>query len=113
MFDLNHPTFIPLRDVHHFDEILNGPRALIFKHSPACGSSAFVHDLVADFAKKNPGRAMYIVDVIGQRPLSQHIAERLDVRHQSPQALVIEHGHVVWTKSHYAITHTALAEHLS
>jgi bacillithiol system protein YtxJ len=48
------------------------------------------------------------VRVIEERPVSLHLAERLGVRHQSPQALLIRNGAAVWNASHHAITASAL-----
>ncbi len=50
------------------------------------------------------------IDVIGQRPLARAIAERTNVRHESPQALLLEGGEVRWHASHGAITQESLAE---
>ncbi len=47
---------------------------------------------------------VYLVDVLAQRPLSQAIAARLGIRHESPQAIVLRQGKAVWDASHFAIT---------
>ena len=45
-----------------------------------------------------------MVDVIEERQLSQSIAERTNIRHESPQAIVLFKGSPVWNDSHFYIT---------
>ena len=47
---------------------------------------------------------MYLVDVLGQRPLSQRIAADLSIRHESPQVIVLQAGKPMWHASHYDVT---------
>ena len=49
-----------------------------------------------------------LVIVQRARELSQEIARRTGVRHESPQALVVRNGEVVWNASHYDITADAV-----
>ncbi len=51
---------------------------------------------------------MYLVSVQRARAVSNAIAERLGVRHASPQALLVRAGGVRWHTSHLAITVAAL-----
>lgn len=82
-------------------------RILVFKHSTQCPISAAAYEQVRLF-ESNSDSPVYLVKVIEDKPLSNHIAEHLHVRHASPQALVIEKGEVVWDTSHYDITESAL-----
>ncbi|BDG59669.1 hypothetical protein caldi_07590 [Caldinitratiruptor microaerophilus] len=54
-----------------------------------------------------------LVRVREERPLSQALAERLKVRHESPQAILVQRGRAVWHASHGAITARALREAIS
>lgn len=49
------------------------------------------------------------IDVVDQRPLSQGVARRTGVRHESPQALLFTGGRCVWHASHGAITVASLS----
>jgi bacillithiol system protein YtxJ len=51
---------------------------------------------------------VYVVDVRAQGPLSQKVALRLEIRHESPQAIVIVRGRPVWNASHFDITAESL-----
>jgi transposase InsO family protein len=44
-----------------------------------------------------------------ERTLSRRIADRTGVRHESPQAILVERGRAVWNASHGAITRESLA----
>ncbi|BCS32497.1 general stress protein [Luteitalea sp. TBR-22] len=82
---------------------------LLFKHSETCGLSLQAHEevsaLVADAAFGVP---VHLVSVQRSRPVSEAIAARLGVRHQSPQMLLVLDGAVAWHTSHLAITADAV-----
>jgi bacillithiol system protein YtxJ len=46
---------------------------------------------------------IYFLDIHRSRPVSDEIAQRYEVRHESPQLLVIKNGVVVAHRSHGAI----------
>ncbi|HLX63922.1 MAG TPA: bacillithiol system redox-active protein YtxJ [Planctomycetota bacterium] len=94
----------------------DAPPALVFKRSPICPTSHAAESIFNDFIKHLPKQstlAVYSVDVIGARPASQRIAADTKVRHESPQALLIEGGRVIWHASHGDIDHSSLQEHVS
>jgi bacillithiol system protein YtxJ len=103
----------PLRELGALDAALAaaGERpTLIFKHSLTCGTSAWALEEVeaALDACAGPLEA-YLVPVQTARPVSNAIAERLGLRHESPQALVLASGRVVWSASHHGLTAQAIA----
>lgn len=85
--------------------------SLVFKHSTTCPISAGAHDEFLRWAAGLPEERvhLYRVHVIEDRPLSQRIAADTGVTHQSPQALLMRSGKVLWHASHYAITEPLLA----
>ena len=87
---------------------IESPRAVLFKHSTRCPVSAYVIDEVMAFAEDHPEWPVYLLKVIEQRPLSNEAAERLGVRHESPQAFVLHRGRVRWHGSHNEVTADAL-----
>ncbi len=104
---------MPLRTEADLDRLLAQAGAqpvLIFKHSTQCPISAAAyrafHAAVASGDLGAVGPAM--VRVVEERPVSQAVAARLGVRHESPQALLVRDGRVLWQASHYAITRDAL-----
>jgi len=78
---------------------------VIFKHSPTCGISAQAFESIAEWlSKETPEAEFFVVPVQASRALSLAIAQRFRIRHESPQALVIDHGEVAWHGSHYRAT---------
>jgi thioredoxin 1 len=89
---------------------------LIFKHSTTCGLSLMAAEEVADLldgAGAPVDAEVFVVDVRGGREISRAIAERLKVRHDSPQVLLVHQGVVVWHRSHAGVTASAISEALS
>jgi len=77
---------------------------IIFKHSPRCGISANVLRKFEDrlFASNRDGQ-FYLVNVISEREVSNAIAQRFQIMHQSPQVLIIKNEKVLAYASHYEI----------
>ncbi|MEX1026248.1 MAG: bacillithiol system redox-active protein YtxJ [Planctomycetota bacterium] len=88
---------------------LAAPRYLIFKHSPICPVSTRAQREYHAFLEAHTNVPSTWIDVIGSRALSRAVAEETGVRHESPQALLVEAGRVVWHASHGAITRASLA----
>lgn len=80
---------------------------LLFKHSTQCPISAAAYEQVQKFEQESDV-PVYMVRVIEERPVSNAIAEHFGVRHQSPQALVLQGGTVKWHASHWDVTKDAL-----
>lgn len=73
----------------------------VFKHSTRCSISFMARSRVErEWESDVP---LYEVDVIRDRTVSNLIAERLNLVHQSPQFMVIHAGKVVYSASHNAI----------
>ena len=88
---------------------LAAPAFLLFKHSLICPTSAQAFNEYRHFLQGGDGVPTAWLDVRGQRPLSQLVESRTGVRHESPQALLLRGGEVVWHASHGAITRDSLA----
>jgi bacillithiol system protein YtxJ len=88
---------------------------LLFKHSTRCPISSAAQAQFHAFAQAHhePPAAAYELDLLRHRDVSLAIVERLGVRHESPQALVVRHGRAVWHASHYDITAAALTAAVS
>jgi len=100
-----------LHDLDAYERALAAsPRALLFKHSPACPLSAAARAEYDAFARSHADAATWFVDVIADRPLARGIAERCGVRHESPQAILFVASRPRWHAAHGAITAAALAE---
>jgi len=75
---------------------------LIFKHSTRCS--------ISTVAKSRLDKAtistidFYYLDLIAHRNLSNFIADKFEVHHESPQVLLIKNGNCVYDESHSSIT---------
>ncbi|MCB9309936.1 MAG: bacillithiol system redox-active protein YtxJ [Lewinellaceae bacterium] len=90
------------------DSSTNRP-IIFFKHSPTCSISHIAKARLDDW-KQASGSSVYLIDVISQRPLSRHLAERLDVKHESPQVLVVHNQECIYDASHLGILPQELDE---
>jgi bacillithiol system protein YtxJ len=83
---------------------------LLFKHSFTCGVSAEALDELVCHLNEPPLDASYaMVTVQTHRDVSNAVAKRLGIRHESPQALLIREGRVVWSASHFRVTAAAVS----
>ncbi len=95
--------------ITELDEVFGADIAVLYKHSPFCGASRWARDEVLEFVQSHPGTPVFEVNVVRQRQLSQEIARRVGIRHQSPQVIVLRSGVPAWDTSHSGITSGALA----
>ena len=74
----------------------------IFKHSSRCGISSMV---LKRFEKQiaSSEELYYHLHIQAFRPLSNWIAEETDIRHESPQLIVLKDGKVLTHGSHNSI----------
>ena len=93
-------------------EALGAGRAVIYKHSPVCGASDAALRQIEKLRAELPDLPLYQVDVLAARPLSRRIEEITGIRHESPQALVVCDGRVVWHASHFRVKADAIVETL-
>ena len=74
---------------------------LILKHSQSCAVSFFAkQNLDSVPLEEWPEMDRSMVEVVRFRPISQYIAQKTSVRHESPQVLVIVNGEVIFHTSH-------------
>lgn len=81
----------------------------LFKHSTTCPISAAAYRRVAEYLAVADGAPVYLVKVIEARPVSNEIAARTGVRHESPQCVLLDHGAAVWHASHGGVTAAAMS----
>ena len=107
-----------LTDESQIDQIINESASkpiLIFKHSLTCGTSAMALDRLErnwdgdEASEINP----YFLDLLTYRSVSNLIAEKFGVWHQSPQVLIIHQGKCVYDISHMGISYNQIIETVS
>jgi bacillithiol system protein YtxJ len=86
-------------------------RVWIFKHSLTCSISAHAWLEFRRFAESVEGDVVFaLIEVQAARPVSNAVAQRLGIRHQSPQAILLREGAVAWHASHFDIELSALRQ---
>src|SRR4029450_1510571 len=99
----------PLVDVQSVDAAITESRkrpVLLFKHSRYCGVSCEALDELQSHIDAQPAAtgAYKLVTVQTHASVSDAIAQRLGIRHETPQAILLRDGKAVWNASHFRIT---------
>lgn len=96
-------NWIPLQDLGQLNEIMtlsNERPVVIFKHSTRCSVSRMVLKQFENEFDLNDTVDAYFLDLLEHRDISNEIASRFGVHHQSPQLLLIKEGKSVYDVSH-------------
>ena len=100
--------FIELNEVQQLDELLNQSAeqpVILFKHSNSCVISARARRQMVKLEKP-----VAIIIVQKARPLSNEIASRFELQHETPQVLIVRDGKLAWSASHFRITTDAVTQ---
>lgn len=77
---------------------------VIFKHSTRCGTSSMaLRQFEKQYLIEDNSIKLYFLDLLAFRDVSNEIAIRFQVFHQSPQLIVLKNGNTVHHSSHYQI----------
>ena len=77
---------------------------LIYKHSHRCSVCFLAKQELEEIAEEISSISdLYIVNVIKRREISNAIASKLGVRHESPQVIILKNREVYWKGSHWNI----------
>lgn len=97
--------FINLNQISQLDQINEQSKTkaqVIFKHSTRCSVSSFAKRILNSEFSDNLAQKMdvYYLDLIAHRDISNGIAEKYHVEHESPQLLLIINGTCIHNASH-------------
>lgn len=99
-----------ISSIEEFEKLIDsGETFFLLKHSNTCPISAAGYEEFAKY-EQNSNDSLYYLIVQDSRELSNHIAEKFHVKHESPQAILFKNSNVAWHASHYKITAKALSE---
>ena len=98
-----------LSSVEQLDEIIEESKTkpvLIYKHSTRCGVSSMAFDrLTRGWENEYNDRLKpYYLDLIAHREVSDAVAQRFGIYHQSPQVILVKNGIATYDDSHMAIS---------
>lgn len=103
-----HESWNELNELDQLDQIIdnsNAKKQVLFKHSTRCSISSMAFNrLVSKWESKSGQADFYYLDLIAHRDISNAIADRFGVHHESPQILVIENGKCVTNASHNQVS---------
>lgn len=107
--------WIPLTEMSQLDTIVSDSMqqpVLLFKHSTRCSISHMAKARL-DREKAPNSITFYCLDLIQHRGISNEIAERFHVFHESPQVLLIHNGECVYDQSHNGIVFQEILDEAS
>ena len=96
-------NWIELTDLGQLNEIMDLSHqqpVIIFKHSTRCSISRMALKQFENEYDLEGSVTPYFLDLINHRDISNEIATRFEVYHQSPQLLLIKEGKSVYDVSH-------------
>lgn len=77
---------------------------VIYKHSTRCSVSYLAKEELERHMNTLTEHAdMHMINVVEERELSNVVAEKLNIRHESPQVLVLKNRQVIWSGSHWNV----------
>ena len=108
-------NWIPLTDLGQLNEIMDLSHeqpVVIFKHSTRCSISRMALKQFENEFDLGGSVTPYFLDLLNHRDISNEIATRFEVYHQSPQLLLIKEGKSIYDASHSDIDAVELKERL-
>ena len=103
-----------LNDIAQLEQLTEESRDLavgIFKHSTRCSISATaLNRLERKWPQTQSNVKMYYLDLLAHRDISNTVAEKYGIRHESPQFILLKNGEAVYHESHYGITAEEILE---
>ncbi|MCF4101255.1 bacillithiol system redox-active protein YtxJ [Gillisia sp. M10.2A] len=83
----------------------------ILKHSTRCGISRMVlRQFEQSYSLKGDEVKLYFLDLLNYREISNKIASKFNVPHESPQLIVIREGKAIYDASHNEISSEKLKD---
>ncbi len=114
LFSSKEPMALPWKELNNLtqleevDLLSKNQTILLFKHSTRCSISGMA---LGRFERSYDDEASfepYFLDLIAYREVSNAIATRYGIRHESPQAILIRNGKAVFNASHMGISYEEL-----
>lgn len=93
-----------LAELNNILEDRSGQKNILFKHSTRCGISTMVkRQFENEWPENRDDISVWLLDLLIYRNISNAIAEKTGVAHQSPQVIAFLNGEVVYADSHNEI----------
>lgn len=85
---------------------------VVFKHSTRCSISSMALNRLKNVELSVMADNFYFLDLLSFRSLSNTVAEKFKVFHESPQILILRNGSCIYEASHGEINAAELQEQL-
>ncbi|HEY1040783.1 MAG TPA: bacillithiol system redox-active protein YtxJ [Bacteroidia bacterium] len=106
---MNWNSLESLTELDNIDKQSFSKPVLIFKHSTRCGVSRMaLKQFENEQEEITANMACYFLDLLNFRAVSNEIANRYSVTHESPQVLLIKDGKCIYHASHSDINNGEL-----
>ena len=90
-----------IETLDEIEQISRDKPVAILKHSTSCGISRMVlRQFEQEYDLKEGQAKLYFLDLLRHRDISNRIASKFNVPHESPQLIIIKNGKVVYDASH-------------
>jgi len=99
---MNWHTIISEEQLDTIQEASYHKPQLIFKHSTTCSISKMALSRF-ERAEAPDSIDFHYLDLLNYRAISNAIAEKFQVHHESPQVILIKNGECTYDESHYGI----------
>ena len=99
-------SFHPLQTPEQLEQARErsfGEPVVLYKHSLTCPVSTWAQQQMRQLSREEDP-PVYALVVQESRPLSNEIAARLSIRHETPQAIVLYRGRPIFHASHRRVT---------
>jgi bacillithiol system protein YtxJ len=107
--------WIHLESLGQLEEITkksNHRAQVIYKHSTTCGISSMTLRMFNDTYELDTECDLYFLTIQSHREISNTVEAQFEVRHESPQLIIIKNGKVTFDTSHGAISEVNLKDFL-
>jgi len=107
---MNWNKLIQASQIEEIKSLSEDRPVLIFKHSTKCSISSMSLDRVRRNWKVGDDEkvAVFFLDLIANRDISDLVAREFGVAHESPQVILIKNRTVVYDTSHYGISYAEI-----
>lgn len=106
-------TLSSTADVDVALEVSHQHPIVFFKHSTRCSISTMAWNRIVNINENESNSAdFYFLDLIQYRDVSNYIADRLSVYHESPQIIVVKNGEATLDISHLEIQPKEILDNL-
>jgi bacillithiol system protein YtxJ len=110
---LNWNSLTDTKQIDNIVDLSHHRPQVIFKHSTSCSISSISKSRFENSGDSLSSADVYYLDLLSYRTVSNNIAEKLGVHHESPQVIVIINGEVTYDESHLDISVEDIIEHFN